>query len=115
VSISFDSLVLKTLELVLEDEHTIIKCLSYYASSRSLAESLGKICDGRANVVFVLHLLYQEIKLYELMREERTQLARILLDICTKLQRREYVDYYLREGYGTNAMRLAPAGESFGV
>lgn len=115
VSSSFDSLVLKTLELVLEDEHTIIKCLSYYASSRSLAESLGKICEGRANVVFVLHLLYQEIKLYELMREERTQLARILLDICTKLQRREYVDYYLREGYGNNAMRLAPAGESFGV
>lgn len=44
VNNSFDSLVLKTLELVLEDEHTIIKCLSYYASSRSLAESLGKIC-----------------------------------------------------------------------
>ena len=54
---------------MLEDEHTIIKCLSYYASSRSLGESLAKICEGRSNVLFILHLLYQEIKLYELMRE----------------------------------------------
>ena len=41
-------------------------------------------------MVFVLHLLYQEIKLYELMREERSQLARILLDVCVRLNRREY-------------------------
>jgi hypothetical protein len=35
------------------------------------------------------------------MKEERAQLARILLDICLKFNKREYVDYYLREGYGS--------------
>jgi hypothetical protein len=51
-------------------------------------------------VILVLHLLYQEIKLYELMKQERQQLAHILLDICLKFNKKEYVDYYLREGYG---------------
>ena len=55
----FDSLVLKTLELVLEDDSTFIKCLANYIYGRNLSESLQKISEGKGNIIFVLHLLYQ--------------------------------------------------------
>ena len=106
VSSPFHSLVLKTLQLVMEDEHTIIKCLSFYASSRNLTDSLLKICEGRTNAFLVLHLLYQQLKLYELMKDERQQLAQMLIDIGLKMNKKEYIDYYLREGYGS-ALKLA--------
>ena len=90
----------------MEDEHTIIKCLSFYASSRNLTDSLLKICEGRTNAFLVLHLLYQQLKLYELMKDERQQLAQMLIDIGLKMNKKEYIDYYLREGYGS-ALKLA--------
>jgi hypothetical protein len=64
-------------------------------------------------VILVLHLLYQEIKLYELMKQERQQLAHILLDICLKFNKREYVDYYLREGYGATVKLPTINADSF--
>ena len=35
-----------------------------------------------------------------------------MLDISMRLNRREYVDYYLREGYGSN-VKLTPPNENF--
>lgn len=48
------------------------------------------------------------------MKVERSQLASIMLDLSLKLNKREYLDYYLREGYGTAALRLpSPSNEQF--
>ena len=40
------------------------------------------------------------------MKDERQQLAQMLIDIGLKMNKKEYIDYYLREGYGS-ALKLA--------
>ena len=57
-----------------------------------------KICEGRSLLIPTLHLLYQELKLHQLMRAERQRLAELVQLIAVKQAKKEYVDYYLREG-----------------
>ena len=59
VRTAFDSLVLSTLELVLDDEKAVVSCLSLYFSGVSLGEALAKIGQGRSDILQTLHMLYQ--------------------------------------------------------
>lgn len=109
VGSALDALVLRTLEMVLEDEKAVVKCLSLYCSGSTLGEALGKAGEGRGHILGALHLLYQELKLYELMKEEREKLAHLLLQLAAQSARRDYHDYYLREGYSAPNITALPA------
>ena len=99
VVMQFDAIVLRTLELVLEDERAIVKALSSYCSGLNLKDTLVKISEGRSGMVQALHLLYQEMKLYQFMRVERQELAEAICLIASKQSKKAYLDYYSREGY----------------
>lgn len=53
-----------------------------------------------------MHMLYQELKMYSLMGVERESLAKLVLSLCARNGRREYIDYYLREGYSLGSHQL---------
>ena len=94
----FDALILRTLELFLDDERAIVKALSNYCSGLNIKDTLITICEGRSLLVTTLHLLYQELKLHQLMKTERQRLAELIQLLAVKQSRKEYIDYYMREG-----------------
>jgi hypothetical protein len=65
----FDSLVLKSLEICLFEESTFVNMLRNYCSGQSLTTVLLTALDSKREIFTFLHLLYQELKLYELMNE----------------------------------------------
>jgi hypothetical protein len=71
ISVHFDAIVLRTLELVLDDERAIVKVLSGYCSGSTIKDTLIKVSEGRTGFIHALHLLYQEMKMHQLMRVER--------------------------------------------
>jgi len=55
--------------------------------------------DSKREIFVFLHLLYQELKLYELMNEERKKLGPLMAKLAQKAGKKEYTDYYARQGY----------------
>ena len=95
----FDSLVLKSLEICLFEESAFVNILRNYCSSQSLTTVLLAALDSKREIFNFLHLLYQELKLYELMNEEQKKLGPLLAKLAQKSGKKEYIDYYARQGY----------------
>ena len=55
--------------------------------------------NAKLNVLSILHLLGEELKLYELMKNEKEALSEIIINLAVEIKRYEYVDYYLRQGF----------------
>lgn len=59
--------------------------LSSYCSGTSLVDTLLMVSGARCGLMNALHLLYQEIKLYQLMRGSREKLGELIQLLSFKL------------------------------
>jgi hypothetical protein len=92
-------LVAHTFNIGLIDHDQFVVFLNQYKNGQNLLTILTEMEEAKLNVIYLLHLLAEELKLYELMNQEREQLGMLIGELAKRMGRLEYVDYYRKMGF----------------